>query len=184
MNSMDMLYEKIKGCTMCGLCTGRRHTVPGEGNTSARLMFVGEGPGADEDRLGRPFVGRAGQLLDRMLDAIDVKREEVYIANIVKCRPPGNRNPERIEIEECIKWLNMQLDIIKPEIIVCLGGIAAKTLIDPASTITEMRGRIIEKDGYKFLATFHPAALLRNPGYYADAWKDMRTLRDELLDSR
>lgn len=150
--------------------------VFGDGNPSARLMFVGEGPGADEDRVGIPFVGRAGQLLDRIFDAAGIIRSEVYIANVVKCRPPANRLPLQPEIEACLPYLKEQVAIINPEIIVCLGALAMRVLYDRNAAISRSRGlwRIIE--GRRVLATYHPAALLRDPGKKKDVWLDFQAI--------
>ncbi|MDW7740484.1 MAG: uracil-DNA glycosylase [Bacillota bacterium] len=148
--------------------------VFGDGNPQTKLMLIGEGPGADEDRIGIPFVGRAGQLLDRILAAADIKREEVYIANIVKCRPPSNRLPLQSEVEACLPYLKEQIELINPEIIVCLGALATKTLIGQNLSITRCRGTWHEWDSRRIIATFHPAALLRDPGKKKYVWEDIK----------
>ncbi|AEE95475.1 uracil-DNA glycosylase [Mahella australiensis] len=175
------LMEEVANCTKCPLAQSRTHTVFGEGNLNARLMFVGEGPGKDEDLQGRPFVGRAGQLLDNMLEAIGIKRSEVYIANVVKCRPPQNRVPTPSEAKACLPYLRNQVAIIKPKIIVCLGATAAKNLIDPDFKITQQRGQWIERKGYYFIATFHPAAILRDPSKKKPAWEDFILIKEKYL---
>ncbi|MDD4797660.1 MAG: uracil-DNA glycosylase [Eubacteriales bacterium] len=172
----EQLYRDISLCQACDLAHTRTHTVPGEGDHSAAIMMVGEGPGADEDRTGRPFVGRAGQLLDKMLDAFDVSRQQVYICNIIKCRPPGNRNPASGEMRACLPHLTRQIALVNPSIIVCLGKIAAGCLMHENFAITRERGVWQEKDGRSYLATFHPAALLRDERLLIDAWRDMRAV--------
>lgn len=148
--------------------------VFGEGDFSTRLLLVGEGPGADEDRIGRPFVGRAGQLLDRILEAADIRREDVYITNVVKCRPPSNRLPFQPEVDACLPYLQAQIELINPEMILCLGALATRTLIDKKAAITKVRGQWREKDGRRIIATFHPAALLRDPAKKKPAWEDIK----------
>lgn len=182
--SLDDLSRDIVSCTACPLWQGRHHAVPGEGNPHAELMFVGEGPGAEEDLAGRPFVGRAGQLLDRMMAAIDLTRDDVYIANIVKCRPPGNRNPSPSEAETCLPWLRNQVRLVAPKLIVCLGTVAAQNIIDKNARVTHIRGQFIERRGFTLFATYHPAALLRDERLKVDAWKDMRAIRDKLKEIR
>lgn len=176
------LYEELQSCQKCGLCEKRTNVVPGEGNIHAAVMFVGEGPGKDEDLSGRPFVGPAGQLLDKMLMAIDLRREDVYIANVVKCRPPQNRTPQEHEAEACLPYLRSQFTLIRPKIIVCLGATAAKSLYDPEVRITRDRGKWICKKGVWLLPTYHPAALLRDEGKKKEAWLDMQSLRDKLKE--
>lgn len=173
--------EEVAGCTRCPLAQSRTHTVFGEGNLKAKLMFVGEGPGKDEDLQGRPFVGRAGKLLDDMLAAIGITRKEVYIANVVKCRPPNNRVPTVEEAKACLPYLRNQVAIIKPKIIVCLGATAAKYLIDPDFKITQQRGHWIERKGYWLIATFHPAAILRDPTKKKPAWEDFILIKEKYL---
>lgn len=184
--------EKIAGevhqCQQCGLGSSRTNAVPGEGNPNARIMFVGEGPGADEDAQGRPFVGRAGQLLDKIIVAMGLRREDVYIGNILKCRPPGNRDPRADEIINCLPYLQRQIEIINPEIIIALGAHAAKTLLNTTKSIGQLRGQFHEyyaglgKPPVKLMATYHPAYLLRN--YSQEnrkrVWEDMKKVLAEL----
>lgn len=175
--ALNALKFAISDCKKCGLCNGRNHVVLGEGNPDSKLMFIGEGPGADEDATGRPFVGRAGQLLTKMINAIDLKREDVYIANIVKCRPPQNRNPLEKESNACLPYLRKQVAIIRPKIIVCLGAVAARQIIDPNISIMKQRGQWFEKCGVLLMPTYHPSALLRFPERKADAWEDFKKIR-------
>jgi DNA polymerase len=168
----------MAGCRACGLAAGRTNLVFGEGNPRARLMLIGEGPGAEEDRLGRPFVGPAGQLLDKILAAVGITREEVYIANIVKCRPPGNRVPNREEVSACLPWLRKQFALIGPPLVVILGSTALKSLIDPQAAITSWRGRWITRGRVRLMPTYHPAALLRDPRKKRDVWHDFQLVRD------
>jgi DNA polymerase len=185
-NSVDALVAvrtEIGDCTRCKLHTqGRRQIVFGVGNPDADLMFVGEAPGADEDVQGIPFVGRAGQLLTKIIEAINLKREDVYIANVIKCRPPGNRNPEQDEVETCEPFLFQQIDIIKPKVIVALGTFAARTLLRTLDPISRLRGRVYDYRGAKLIPTFHPAYLLRNPSSKREVWEDMKVVR-RLLQS-
>jgi len=165
-------------CSRCKLHTlGRRQVVFGVGNPNADLMFVGEAPGADEDIQGEPFVGRAGQLLTKIIEAIDLKREDVYIANVIKCRPPGNRNPEPDEVEQCEPFLFRQIDIIKPRVIVALGKFAAQCLLKTDAPITRIRGREFTYRDAVLIPTYHPAYLLRNPSAKRDVWEDMKRVR-------
>jgi uracil-DNA glycosylase len=165
-------------CSRCKLHTlGRTQVVFGVGNPDADLMFVGEAPGADEDLQGIPFVGRAGQLLTKMIEAINLRREDVYIANVIKCRPPGNRNPEPDEIAQCEPFLFQQIAAIKPKVIVALGSFAAKTLLRTDESISRLRGRIYDFQGAKLIPTFHPSFLLRSPDRKRDAWEDLKTAR-------
>ncbi|MBE6754136.1 MAG: uracil-DNA glycosylase [Ruminococcaceae bacterium] len=181
MNQLDTLRQECLSCTRCGLCSGRTNVVFGVGNPQSDVLFIGEGPGQQEDLSGEPFVGRAGKLLDLMLDAVGLSRHSnIYIANIVKCRPPQNRDPLPEEQEECIKWLEEQIRIIKPRVIVCLGRIAAARIIHSDFKITKEHGQIFEKDGIKMMATLHPAALLRNPAQKPAAFEDFLKLRDLL----
>lgn len=168
------IREEIGDCTRCKLCQERTHIVFGVGNPRARLMFIGEGPGRDEDLQGEPFVGRAGQLLTRMIEAMKMKREEVYIANIVKCRPPENRYPEPEEAATCYPFLLKQIDAIRPEIIVALGNLAAQTLLETKKGITGLRGRFHDFHGIPLMPTFHPAYLLRNPEMKKPCWEDLK----------
>jgi uracil-DNA glycosylase len=172
--------EKIRGdlgdCRRCKLASGRTNIVFGTGNPEARLVFVGEGPGYDEDRKGEPFVGRAGQLLTKIIEAMNLTREKVYICNIIKCRPPGNRNPAPDEIKACFPFLKRQLDAIKPDFICALGTFAAQTLIDTDEPISKMRGGLYDYLGIRVMPTYHPAYLLRNPEKKRDVWEDMKKL--------
>ncbi len=176
----DQLNHAVMTCNKCQLCKTRTNSVPGEGNRNADLMFIGEGPGRDEDLSGRPFVGRAGQLLDKMIEAIGLKRDDVYIANIVKCRPPGNRVPMDIEAQACLPYLRRQVYLVRPRVIVCLGATAVRYVIDKKASITGIRGQWIERKGYWILATYHPAALLRDPAKKYDAWEDFKKIRDKI----
>ena len=176
------LREDIGDCTRCKLHTlGRSQVVFGVGNPEADLMFVGEAPGADEDIQGVPFVGRAGQLLTKIIEAIDLKREDVYIANVIKCRPPQNRNPEPDEIETCEPFLFRQVDIIKPKVIVALGKFAAQTLLRTLDPISRLRGRQFDYRGSILIPTFHPAYLLRNPSSKREVWEDMKLVKSLLM---
>ncbi len=174
--------DQIKDCTKCRLHEGRNKFVFGVGNPAAEVMFVGEGPGHDEDLKGEPFVGRAGQLLDRILAAIKFDRKQVYIANIVKCRPPNNRDPQPDEMATCLPYLRKQIEIINPKLICCLGRIAAQALLGVTTPLGKMRGRFFEVDGRKVMVTYHPAALLRFPQYKHDTWADVQMLRKEYDD--
>jgi len=170
-------------CRRCKLCTlGRRQIVFGVGNPKARLMFVGEAPGEEEDKQGEPFVGRAGQLLTKIIEAIGLTRDQVYIANVIKCRPPGNRNPEPDEVASCEPFLFRQIDVIQPKVIVPLGKFAAQCLLKTADPITRLRGRTFEYRGATLIPTFHPAYLLRNPSAKREVWEDMKRVRSILLD--
>lgn len=173
------LIESTENCDKCELCEQRQHVVLGEGNPHAAILFIGEGPGRDEDMQGRPFVGAAGQLLDKMLKAIGLQREEVYIANIVKCRPPQNRTPTPQEAMACLPYLRAQFALIRPKIIVCLGATAAKYVYDADVRITRDRGVWKEKKGVWIIPTFHPAALLRDQNKKYEAWIDMQSIRDK-----
>jgi uracil-DNA glycosylase len=166
-------------CSRCKLHTlGRRQVVFGVGNPQADLMFVGEAPGADEDLQGIPFVGRAGQLLTKIIEAIGLSRDDVYIANVIKCRPPQNRNPEQDEVETCERFLFQQIDVIKPKVVVALGTFAARALLRTLDPISRLRGRVYEYRGAKLIPTFHPAYLLRNPGSKREVWEDMKLVRE------
>lgn len=183
---MEALEPLVRACARCGLRAGCTQVVFGDGNPRAKLMLIGEGPGGDEDRIGRPFVGRAGQLLDRILAACGFSRERhVYIANIVKCRPPGNRAPTEDERAACLPHLRAQLRIVNPPLVVLLGATALQALIDPKARITRMRGQWIEREGRLYMPTYHPAALLRNPSLKRDVWEDFKGVIDryrELVD--
>lgn len=174
------LKDQVSTCTRCQLSETRTNTVFGEGSPKAKLMFVGEAPGGDEDKQGRPFVGRAGQLLTKIIESIGLKREEVFICNILKCRPPGNRNPLPTEIAMCSSYLLKQIDLIKPEIICALGKFAAQTLLSTETPISKLRGEFHEYHGIKLMPTYHPAYLLRNPGGKKDVWEDMKAIAKEL----
>jgi DNA polymerase len=176
--------EVVGDCTRCKLHAGRTQVVFGVGDPDARLMFIGEGPGRDEDRQGEPFVGRAGQLLTRIIEAIGLRREEVYIANVVKCRPPENRNPEPDEVAACRGFLESQIDLVRPEVIVLLGKVAAQVLLELTTPISRIRGRFVRVRGVEAMATWHPAYLLRNPAAKRDTWEDMKKVRDRLAAGR
>jgi DNA polymerase len=168
------------GCTRCRLAESRNKVVFGSGNPGADLMFIGEGPGADEDRQGLPFVGAAGELLTRIIQAIDMTRDEVYIANVVKCRPPGNRDPQPEEVAACRGYLEKQIALVRPRVIVALGRIAAQTLLGNDAPIGRMRGQWFRVQGVPTMVTYHPAALLRNPALKRPTWEDMQQVRDFL----
>jgi len=170
----EELEQECKNCEKCKLCKNRKNVVIGEGNKNAKIMFIGEGPGADEDEQGLPFVGKAGQLMNNALKGVGINREEVYIANIVKCRPPGNRDPEQDEIKECIQYLKNQIELIKPEKIILLGRIALKAILGEQYNITQTRGTVIEKDSIKYYPTYHPAALLRDETKKIQFWQDIK----------
>ena len=174
------LEQCVKNCTKCDLCNERKNTVLGDGNFNAKVMFIGEGPGGDEDEQGLPFVGRAGQLMNEAFKAIGIKREEVYIANIVKCRPPKNRNPYEKEIKECLDYLRNQVILVKPEIVVLLGSVALTSILGKEYSITSARGKWIEKKGIKYMPTFHPAALLRDDNKKILFYKDLKQLKVEM----
>jgi len=181
--TLTAIREDIGDCTRCKLHgLGRQQIVYGVGNPAADLMFVGEAPGADEDIQGIPFVGRAGQLLTKIIEAIGLKRDDVYIANVIKCRPPGNRNPEPDEVEACEGFLFRQIDSIKPKVIVALGTFAAKALLKTTDPISRLRGRVYQYRGAQLVPTFHPAFLLRSPDRKRDVWEDMKKVRSILRD--
>lgn len=182
--SLVSIREEIGECKRCKLHLKRRNIVFGTGNDKAELVFVGEGPGEDEDIEGLPFVGRAGQLLTRIIEAMAMKRDDVYIANIVKCRPPNNRNPEPDEIESCAPFLKKQLEVIRPRIICALGTFAAQTLLGSKERISQMRGRFHSYNGIKVMPTFHPAYLLRNESEKRLVWDDMKKVLEELNRTR
>ena len=179
--ALRMIREDLGDCTRCRLHKqGRKQIVFGVGNPNAELMFIGEAPGADEDQQGEPFVGRAGQLLNNMIKAMGLRRENVYIANIIKCRPPGNRTPERDECETCSPFLMRQIAAIKPKVIVALGAVAAKTLLAINAPMSEFRGRWFDFRGTKLAVTYHPAFLLRDPRQKKETWKDLQMVMKEL----
>ncbi len=172
--------EDLGECTRCKLHKTRNKIVFGDGSAKAQLVFVGEGPGADEDAQGLPFVGRAGKLLTQMIEAMGLQRRDVYICNVVKCRPPGNRQPETDEVQKCSPFLFRQLDVLQPRVIVCLGATAAQTLLQTNRSISHFRGQWMDFRGYKMLATYHPAYLLRNPAAKGEVWKDLQKVMAEL----
>lgn len=175
---LTAIREDIGDCTRCKLCNlGRKQIVFGVGNPNADLMFVGEAPGRDEDIQGIPFVGRAGQKLTQIIESIGLTRDDVYIANVIKCRPPENRNPEPDEVEQCEPFLFRQIDEIKPKVIVALGTFAAKSLLKTTESISRLRGRVYDYRGAKLVPTFHPAFLLRNPACRREVWEDMKNVR-------
>ena len=180
MDSWDSLKRECARCRACSLCQTRHELVFGVGNEKAQLMLIGEGPGEQEDRQGVPFVGPAGKLLDDMLSMIDLDRTRVYIANIVKCRPPGNRDPLGVEQDACRGWLERQIALVDPKIIVCLGRIAAMALISPDFRITREHGQWHDIDGRRVMATYHPSALLRDVAKRPEAFMDLRSLRKEI----
>ena len=182
-SSLEVIRDDIGNCTRCRLHEHRTTIVFGEGDPKARLVFVGEGPGAEEDASGRPFVGRAGQLLDKIIMAIGMKRQDVYIANIVKCRPPGNRTPERDEVDTCEPFLLRQLAFIHPEVIVALGSPAFQCLLRTREPITKARGHWRDWNGVRVMPTFHPAFLLRSPDKKREVWEDMKMVRDFLNEN-
>jgi len=176
-DSLEIIRAEVAACQACHELAGTRtQTVFGVGNPRARLCFLGEAPGADEDRQGEPFVGRAGQLLTKIIEACTLTRADVYILNVLKCRPPGNRNPAPDEVENCRGFLNRQLKLIEPEYICCLGTIAAQTLLETDTPISRMRGKFFNYQGISVMCTYHPAYLLRNPAAKKDVWEDMKVL--------
>mgnify|MGYP000820614439 FL=1 len=180
-NRMEQLREECLQCQKCPLAATRHHVVFGTGKTGAEVVFVGEGPGENEDLQGEPFVGRGGALLDKYLEAVDLSRERnIYIANIVKCRPPQNRDPQPAESEACMPWLREQFRLLKPKIVVCLGRIAAQRMIRKDFSVTKEHGQLYEKGGILFMGTFHPAALLRSPQNKPAAFADFTALRDNI----
>jgi uracil-DNA glycosylase len=178
--ALRAIQAEIGNCTRCSLSKGRNKIVFGDGDPNARLMFVGEGPGADEDASGIPFVGKAGQLLNNMIAATGLKREQVYIANIVKCRPPQNRVPEPDEANTCTPFLFQQLDVVRPEVVVALGSTAATYLLGAKSSLSGLRGRVHQCRGTKLIVTYHPAYLLRDPRQKKEAWQDLKLAMAEL----
>lgn len=178
--SFSKLKNDVETCEKCPLYASRRNTVLGEGSLKAKVMFIGEGPGRDEDEIGRPFVGRAGQLLDKMLKSIGLTRNDVYIANILKCRPPGNRDPQPEEAAACMGYLRAQVAMIKPPIIVCLGRVPAKYILGQDIRIMRDRGVWHEVKGFSIMPTYHPAALLRNETLKKDAYKDLLAIKARL----
>lgn len=178
----ETLESACAACQKCRLWETRTHVVVGRGSKNAKIMFVGEGPGRQEDETGVPFVGAAGQLLDRMLNAAGFREDQYYIANVVKCRPPGNRDPHDDEQAACLNYLRYQFMLIRPKILVCLGRISAQALIDPDFRITRQRGQWVERKGCFMMATYHPSALLRDATKKRPAWEDMQSIRDKLYE--
>ena len=179
-DTWEELEKSIENCKKCKLSGTRKNIVFGVGNKNADLMFIGEGPGADEDEQGEPFVGKAGKLMDKAFDGVGIKREDVYIANIVKCRPPKNRDPEEDEASICIDYLNEQIKLVNPKIIVLLGRIALNNILGKEYGITKDRGRWIEKDNILYMPIWHPAALLRDESKKIDFWKDLKEVKQKL----
>jgi uracil-DNA glycosylase family 4 len=177
---LQQLEGESRGCELCSLCKTRQKVVFGSGDPDADLMFIGEGPGAEEDRQGLPFVGRAGELLTKIIQAIGLERDDVYIANIVKCRPPGNRDPQPDEVAACRRYLEQQIDLIGPKVIVLLGRVAAQTLLGNDLTLAKMRDQWHRVRGVEARVTYHPAALLRNASFKRPTWEDMQVVRDRL----
>ena len=175
--SLEAIAQLVAGCTKCRLCDGRRHTVPGEGAADARLVVVGEGPGRVEDETGRPFVGPAGELLTKILGAIELPRERVFICNVVKCRPPENRLPQFDEIAACVPYLFRQIEIVKPKVILAMGGTAAQTVLNTKQSLGALRNHVHRFRGIPVIVTYHPAALLRNPNWKKPTWDDVRIAR-------
>ena len=179
-SNWEELESACKECKKCKLCQGRTNVVIGTGNKEADLMFIGEGPGADEDASGIPFVGKAGKLMNMAFQALGINRDEVYIANVVKCRPPNNRNPEEDEANSCLDYLRNQVVLIKPKVIVLLGSIALKNILGKDYGITNSRGKWIEKNGIMYMPTFHPAALLRDENKKILFWKDLKAVKEKM----
>jgi uracil-DNA glycosylase len=178
--TLEQIHQEIGDCTRCALHEERTHVVHTEGNRKARLMFVGEAPGADEDTQARPFVGRAGQLLTKIIEAIGMKREEVLIGNVNRCRPPGNRPPMPDEVAMCKPFLLREIAVVQPEVIVVLGNTATKNLLDTREGITRLRGNFQDYKGIRVMPTFHPAYLLRDPSKKRETWEDLKKVRDYL----
>ncbi len=181
LESLEAIAKVVKECRKCPLCSGRTHAVPGEGNPAAQLMCIGEGPGATEDATGRPFVGQAGELLNGILASIGLPREQVFIANIVKCRPPQNRKPLPDEAAACIPYLHRQIALIRPKVLLALGGTAAEALLNTKRGLGDLRNQVHRYAGIPLIVTYHPAALLRNPNWKKPTWDDVRVAR-QLLD--
>lgn len=182
-NTLSELRESLLNCQKCDLCQKRTNVVFGTGPENARIMLIGEGPGENEDLQGEPFVGRSGQLLDKMLDAVDLSRKKnVFIANMVKCRPPENRDPLPAETESCLSFLREQVRLLRPKIIVCVGRIAAQRLISPDFKVTKQHGEFFDKNGILMMGTLHPAALLRNPHQKPAAFEDWLALREKIKE--
>lgn len=175
--SLETLHKEICECLKCPLGHTRTKFVFGVGNPKADVMFIGEAPGADEDIQGEPFVGRAGQLLNKIIEAVQMKREDVFICNILKCRPPNNRDPEQTEMETCTPYLHKQIELVKPKFIICLGRISAQWLLRTNESLTNLRGKVHNYHGATSIVTYHPAALLRNPNWKRPAWEDMKMFK-------
>lgn len=182
-DNIEELEQEVKQCKKCKLCNTRQNVVFGVGNTNTDIMFIGEGPGGDEDRLGEPFVGKAGQLMNKAFDIVGIKRNEIYIANIVKCRPPHNRDPEADEVNACMNYLRNQVMIVKPKIIVLLGRIALQNILGEEYKITASRGKWIEKKGILYMPTWHPAALLRDETKKIDFIEDLKKVVERLNEN-
>lgn len=183
-DNWEELEKSIVNCNKCKLCTNRTNIVFGVGNKDANIMMIGEGPGADEDREGKPFIGKAGQLMNKALIGLGIKREELYIANIVKCRPPSNRVPEEDEANACLNYLRNQVILVKPKIIVLLGSTALKNILGKEYSITAMRGKWIEQKGIFYMPTWHPAALLRDENKKIEFWNDLKEVKNKSEELR
>ena len=180
--SWPQLMDEIYACEKCRLCQTRTNVVPGEGAPDARLMFIGEGPGRDEDLQGRPFVGRSGELLTRMIRGIGIEREQVYICNVVKCRPPQNRNPEPDEAAACLNYLRAQMALVRPRVVALLGKVACRYALQQEVSVMREHGKWFERKGVWFMPTYHPSALLRNPALKRDSWDDFQKIREKLRE--
>ena len=183
-STLDAVRQELGECTRCSLCSSRKNIVFGKGNPRAPLVFVGEAPGGDEDAAGEPFVGEAGQLLTRIIQSIKLRREDVYICNVIKCRPPKNRDPKPEEIKACFPFLKKQLEVIRPRFICALGNFAAQTLLETNERISKLRGKIFEFQHIKVVPTFHPASLLRNPEWKREVWQDMQLIQRLLEENK
>ena len=181
-NNLNLFYNQIKNCTKCTLSKSRTQLVFGEGDPNADIVIVGEAPGKNEDLKGEPFVGRGGKLLDKILAAINLNRKEVFVLNVLKCRPPENRDPKPQEISECEPYLKKQLQLIKPKLIVALGRIAAMTLLRTKDSLTNMRNKIHKYENIDLIVTYHPAALLRNPNFKKPTWEDFKLIRNKYIN--
>ncbi len=180
--TFEELKQSIQNCQKCKLCNNRNNIVFGTGNEHSKVMFIGEGPGADEDMQGIPFVGKAGKLMNMAFEGIGINRKEVYIANIVKCRPPANRNPEDDEVVACLDYLRNQVMLVKPKIIVLLGSVALKNILGKEYGITQSRGKWVEKKGIMYMPTWHPAALLRDESKKIDFWQDLKKVKEKMIE--
>jgi uracil-DNA glycosylase family 4 len=184
LGTLDAVREELGECTRCSLCSSRKNIVFGKGDPHASLVFVGEAPGGDEDLAGEPFVGEAGQLLTRIIQSIKLRREDVYICNVIKCRPPKNRDPKPEEVEACFPFLKKQLEAIRPRFICALGKFAAQTLLGTTERISQLRGKVFEFEHIKLVPTFHPASLLRNPEWKRAVWQDMQLVQRLLEENK